>query len=103
MMHDGPEYPGNQHAVVEDRCCQCAPGGESWHHGREPPRCIASTYLDQNLSTRSPEQLVNADGGEVCATEGVAHLLLHSAAAVRCLLSGDVDACLALKSQVKGA
>jgi hypothetical protein len=36
-MYDGPEYPGNQHAIVEDRCCQCAPGGESWRHGREPP------------------------------------------------------------------
>lgn len=99
MMHHGPEYPGNQHAIGEDRCCQCAPGGESWHHGREPPRCIASTYLGPESLDEIPEQPVSADGAAVCATEGVAHLLLHSAASVRCFVGGDVDAYLAWKSR----
>jgi hypothetical protein len=100
MMHDGPEYPGNQHAKLAFGTGKARQVANPGHHGREPPWSVESTYLDnQNLSIRSNQR-------RWCwiarAAEVAAHRWLHSAAPSRLIGSGDVDACLALKSKIKG-
>jgi hypothetical protein len=104
MIRNGSEYPGKS-------ACKCwasvgaksAPGGESWHYGREPLRIIQVTYLDnQNLLWRSSSIKTNAEGVGSCNAVAVTCPLAVQSSVGEVFANGDVDAFPALKSRIKG-